>query len=609
MKRLLTLFLTLLILFAVVITPMQTFATITTYSGTIAILPGNPRSSAPVYNYAWLDNLVVRDDAMAVTGNEIVPRPEDYKSSHTYDEFVKEVEQYSVLFDVNEHTVAYAYEEAITVMYYLCASMGMTDSMEPMRAYLVQNGISLEANEDLLEKAKIGVVYAALKYDAVYTLYGKEVDIPLGSTVDQAAIAVIAALTGATVPSGTDTLTQYAVHVTKTYVQMFDQLPISEDPDASEVFYWLKVVTAALNDYEVPIEVYTETSTAQKEYVDFAYYASIINTIYDANINPVHLIIATQSKDELALQKLILSTMLNDRGIDYPDGLSCQELFDLACENDCLQLENELYCDILKYDITVSQDCSKIWFTPFPLAGQIENSDEKYVTMKLQGIDVAPSSTTAVTLDPTKKTETVILEVFYNSPSRSESAIYEFNIIKDSNLNGLDATAQNNMVAQIQDYVNSVVPSDNEKVDQIVDGVFSAVDNAVTPSKNEGADQSSFLTTFSLNEVTQPYSEADKNAETTDRFDFGYLDDLINGVYHTDVDGNIITTSSVNYNVTTTEKQENVIAVAVEVVKENPEIVVAPTGLAAIGVFAGYLMTKKHRDSEAFAKDEEQDEE
>lgn len=609
MKRLLTLFMTLLVLFAAVITPMQAFATITTYSGTVAILPGNPRSSAPVYNYAWLDNLIVRDDAMAVTGNAIVPRPDDYKSSHTYDEFVKEVEQYSVLFDVNEHTVAYAYEEAITVMYYLCASMGMTDSMEPMRAYLIQNGISLEANEDVLEKAKIGVVYAALKYDAVYTLYGKQVDIPVGSTVDQAAIAIIAALTGATVPSGTDTLTQYAVHVTKTYVQMFEQLPISEDPDAAEVFHWVKIITAAANDYEVPVEVYSETSAAQKEYVDFAYYASILTTLYDVNINPVYLVIATQSDDELALQKLILRSMLEAKKIDYPDGMTCEELFDLACENDCLPLENELYCDILKYDITVAQECGKIWFTPFPLAGQIENSDEKYVTMKLQGQDIAPSSTTAVVLDTSKKTETITLEVFYNSPSRSESAVYEFNIIKDPSLNGVNSGAENDMVAQIQDYVNSVVPTENEKVNQIVENVFSSVDGAVSSIGTETTAQNSLLTTFPLDDGTlQTTSEVQQSTQSESRFDFNYLDDLVNGLYQTDANGNIVTTSSFSYNVTTEEK-DSVIEKTVEAVKENPEFVLAPTSLAALGVLAGYLLTKKHRDSDVFVSEDEQSEE
>lgn len=599
MKRLLTLFLTLLIMLAVVIAPMQAFATVTTYSGTIAILPGNPRSSAPVYNYAWLDNLVVRDDAMAVTGNEIVPRPEDYQSSHTYDEFIKEVEQYSVLFDINEHTVAYAYEEVITAMYYLCASMGMTDSMEPMRAYLVQNGISLEANEDLIEKAKIGVVYAALKYDAVYTLYGKDVEIPIGSTVDQAAIAIVAALTGATVPSGTDTLTQYAVHAMTTYVKQFEQLPISEDPDAAEVFHWVKIITAAANDYQVPVEVYSETSAAQKEYVDFAYYASILTTLYDVNINPVYLVIATQSSDELALQKLILRSMLEEKGVDYPDDISCEELFDLACSNGCLPLENELYCDILKYDITVAQECGKIWFTPFPLAGQIENSDEKYVTMKLQGEDIAPSSTTAVYLDTAKKTEKVILEVFYNSPSRSEHATYEFNIIKDASLNGVNSSAENNMVAQVQDYVNTIVPTENEKVNQIMDNVFSAVDGAVTPD-GQNTTQNSLLTTFGFDEGTATTQKVQGSTEATSRFDFNYLDDLIGGAYQTDENGNIITTTSFSYDITSEKADENIIEKTVETVKDNPEIVVAPTGLVALGALAGYLMTKKHRDSEAY---------
>ena len=35
----------------------------------------------------------------------------------------------------------------------------------------------------------------------------------------------------------------------------------------------------------------------------------------------------------------------------------------------------------------------------------------------------------------------------------------------------------------------------------------------------------------------------------------------------------------------------------------------APTGLIAVGAFAGYLMTKKHRDSEAYLEMAEEDDE
>ena len=95
---------------------------------------------------------------------------------------------------------------------------------------------------------------------------------------------------------------------------------------------------------------------------------------------------------------------------------------------------------------------------------------------------------------------------------------------------------------------------------------------------------------------------------TTSGFDFNYLDDLLNGVYETDENGNIITTTAFDAQQHTTQK-DSLVEKTVQTVKENPEIVAAPTGLIAVGAFAGYLLTKKHRDSEAYLNSEEETEE
>ncbi len=604
MKRLLTLLVAVMLVFGVTLCPIMALATVTTYSGTVEILPGNPRSSSPVYNYAWLDNLIVRDDAMSVTGKEIVPTPSDYKSSHTYDEFIKEAEQYSELFELNEHTVASAYEQVINAMYYVTTAMGMTDEMEPMRQYLIDYGIDLDPNEGFEDKAKTAVVYAAIKYDAVYTLYEKHITIPRGTTVDGATVIILSALIGAQTPGEVNTLTSFATYAMKTYVTMFEDLPISDDPDASEIFYWAKIITAAGNDHQVPVEVYSETTQAQKDYVDYAYYASILETIYDVHINPIKLIIATQSTEPLALQKLILQSMLDTQCVYYEADTSCEELFDLACENGYFVLENELYCDILTYDITVATTCEKIWFTPFALAGQVEDSKEEYVTMKLQGQDIVPGSTVAVVLDNTKSVETITLEVLYNSPTRTESATYQFTVYKTAEDTVSDTVSENNLLAEVEQYVNGLVPS-NETADKIVDSIFSNVDEAIsTTAKQEERD---ILTTYALNDTT--YALTTESSTTTERFDFDYLEELIEGVYVTDENGNIVTTTAFSYDSITAyednENESNIVQKTIEAVQENPEIVAAPTGLVAVGALAGYFINKKHRDSDEFLDEED----
>ncbi len=603
MKRLLALFVTVMLLCACLCCPIVAKATVTTYSGTVAILPGNPRSSAPVYSGAWLDNIIIRDDAMAVTEKEIIPRPTDYQSSHTYDEFIKEAAQYSTLFQLNEYTVASAYEELITNLYHVCAVMGMTDEMEPMRQYLIEYGISLDPNEDVADKAQIAVVYAALKYDAVYALYEKHVTIPKGSSVEGALVIILSALIGTETPGDVTTLPGYATFVITTYVKQFEDLPISEDPDASEVFHWAKVIMAAGNDHQVPIEVYTETSTAQKEYVDYAYYASIIETIYDVHVNPINLILATQSDDELALQKVILQSMLQQAEVDFSKDATCEELFKEACANGFFALENEFYCDIPCYDIIVAPSCEKIWFSPFSLAGQIEGTFEEYVTMSLQGQNILPGSTTAVALDPEKVVETITLDVYYNSPSVNEKTSYIFTVYKTGEDVKENVQSENNLLGEVEGFVNGIVPSGNETVDTIMDNVFSAVDNKLTTTTAPSTE--GFLTTYAVEEKTT-YALTTE-ATTTERFDFKYLQELIEGVYVTNENGEIVTTTAFTYeNVTEEEEDSNIVQKAIEVVEENPEVVVAPTGLVTVGALVGYFMNKKHRDTDIPEEDTEE---
>ncbi len=603
MKKLLVFLLTLTMILAVSVCPAFASEGQISYFGTVTVNPGNVRAENPVYNYAWLDNMIIRDDPMAATQANITPKPKDYPYARTYEEFLEESKNYSTLLTIDENTVAAGYEEVINAMYYVVVAMGMTDDLDIMQEYLTAQGIRLPANS-VASKAEVAVVYAAIKYDAVYTLYGKHVSFPAGTTLDDAVITIVSALTGTVVPSGVNSLTGYAVHCTKTYVTAFSELPISSDPSTEEIFYWAKVISAASNDYQVPVEVYSETTPAQKQYVDYAYYASILTTIYDVQVNPIKLVVAMQSGDSLAVQKLILYSMLDESGVDYATDMTCEELFDMACANGWFALEKEFYTDIMSYEIEVAQECTKVWFTPFALAGVLENSDEKYLTMSLSGTAVAPSSTTGVALDPSKATETVYLECKYDSPDRQDTAVYEFVIKKNAALNGgNNSSSQNNMVASVEQYVNSIVPSGNETASQVIDGVFQNVDSAV---QNGGSQVGEGILTTYAGTSSSDYV-AGSNAGTGDRFDFNYLEELIEGVYETDVNGNIVTSAEFNYGTQTTEKQ-SVIEKTVETVKENPEIVAAPTGVIAVGAFMGYLMSKKHRDSEAYLENKEETE-
>ena len=604
MKKLLILTLTMLMLGSALFFPVSALEQNSLITSALTVSPGNVRWDGVEYNYAWLDNMMIRDDAMAATQAHIIPKPTDYPYRITYEGFLEESGNYSELMTYDKESVTAAYDEIINVMYYVVVAMGMTDDIDEMKSYLTEQGIRLPANTTPDENAEIAVVYAAIKYDAVYTLYNKHVEFPVGTTLDGAVVTIVSALTGTVVPSGVDNLAGYAVFCTKSYVTSFEGLPVSTNPSEAEIFHWAKVIMAASSgDYKVPVEVYSETTPAQKEYVDYAYYASILSDIYEVKIDPIKLVMAIQNGDPHSVQKLILKTMLDEKNVKYDSNESTRKLFDKACEKGCFNLEEEFYTDVLRYDIEVAQNCEKIWFTPFPLSGLLENGSDEYLTIKLSGTPVAPSSTTGIVLDTTKAKETVCMEVVYSAPDRNNTAVYEFNIIKNAALNTeRNPETQNDMVAEVEKYVNSIIPVENDKAQAIIDGIFQNVDGEM---QNSGSNGEGILTTYG--DIENVSGTNGGSSSSNEGFNFEYLDELLAGAYETDEFGNIITTTAFNYE-ETTEKEESFITKTVETVKEKPEIIAAPTGLIAVGAFAGYLMNKKHRDSESYSEDEEDSE-
>ena len=611
MKKALTLVLALTMILALAVCPVS--AAYSSVSSLIPQLdPGETRRETE-YSYAWLDQLIIRDDATAAVATTVVPKPTDYPYSHTYEEYIEEVNQYAALKSLDENTVASSYEEIMSLVYYSVVALGMTDEYDVMEEYLRDYGITIPDEPAGQDKINVAVVYAALKYDAVYALYGKKVSIPVGVSLDSASVIIFSSLAGIMLPSGVDSFPGLAVHTVKNYVSEFDDLPVSKNPSAAEVFHWAKVIVASsadsneddIGDYEVSKMAYDMVHPDDKLYVDNAYFATILNTAYDVTLDADALGAAVESGNETAVQKLILETMLSEKNVRTSSSMNTKELFELACENGCFNLEDEFYSDVFNYDITIAQDREKIWFTPFSVADQLENGNVKATTMTLNGVAAGHNKTTGLDLDPAKENETIVLTVDYNDGIRAQSATYTFNIIKDKALNGVKVQSGKDLVAQVESVAGAVNPSGNDKVNEIIDGVVDYANNEL-PEFSTTPD-GDVLTTFGYGEGQNVPGDGTSN---TDGYEFGYLQDLLNGKYATDADGNILTTKGASFvGVEDENEGDSFVQKATTVVKENPEIVAAPTSIIALGALAGYLMTRKHRDSEMYSfKDDEGEE-
>ena len=608
MKKVLTLILALIMIMALAVCPVSA-ANSYVSSFIPQIDPGETRRNTE-YSYAWLDQLIIRDDATSVVATTVVPKPTDYPYSHTYDEFIEEVRKYAALNTLDENTVAGSYEEIMNLVYYTVVALGMTDEYEVMEEYLRSYGIRLPDEPDGQDKINIAVVYAALKYNAVYTLYGKDVSIPTGVDLDGASVIIFAAISGIMLPSGVTSFPGLAVYSVKNYVKEFEDLPVSKNPDAAEVFYWAKIITASsvdgndddVGDYEMPNMAYDKVDPEDKAYVDYAYYATILNTAYDVTLDVEALRAAVENGNDTAVQKLILETMLSEKSVRMSSTMNTKELFDLACESGCFNLDNEFYSDVFNYDITIAQDRTKMWFTPFSVADQLEGGNAEATTMTLNGVAAGHNKTTGIALDPSKSAETVVLSIDYNDGVRSQQATYTFNIIKDKSLNGTTVSSGNNLAEAAQNIAGAVNPSGNDKVNEIVDGVVDYAQNQLPEFST--TPQGDILTTFGYGDSSYT---PNNSTSTTDGYEFGYLQELLDGKYATDADGNILTTKGASFVGVEDEKEDSIIEKATTVVKENPEIVAAPTSVIALGALAGYLMLKKHRDSEMLTVQDEEE--
>ncbi|MBQ8028486.1 MAG: hypothetical protein IJ262_03655 [Clostridia bacterium] len=588
-KRLFALAVAVIIASVLMLNPLCALAAVEVNENGIDVLPGNTQSSNPVYSMAWLDNIVIRDGSTAVQTVRTVPLG-DYPYSKTYDEFISEVEDYKKLNALNEETVTSGYMETVEMLFYLVTALDMTDDLDTMALYLSNNGINMPLNMTGDDKIKTAVVYAAMKYNAIYVLYGKNVEIVKGTTLDGAVVIILAELSATKLPSGIDTVTGFAVQVMKTYVEQFEEIPMSENPESDEVFYWIKVITAASNDYKVPLLDYGVTEEVYKVYVDYAYYASLFNTLYDIKLDPIKLAEADMSKDHTAVASLILKTMLDEKEVSYKDDSSCENLFALACISGCFNLEEEFYSDIFNYDLYVSTDCQKVWFTPFGLADELDGSNE-YITVQIQERKISTSETTYAVLDPTKTNEQVVMVVTYDDGIMPPEKIsYTFNVYKSNVSNKVDPNSS--LVDQIQSTIDSAIPDGaNEKVDAIGGYVISTIDEIGVPDFSSVNNENILSTYPDETTVENGYTGQAEKAE--DGIDFNYLNSLIGNTYASEEN------TTYNINDYITEKEEkSALKNAAEKIKENPEIIAAPTSVVALGGVAGLMLGKRKKPSD-----------
>ncbi len=590
MKKPILAFVLIVLIGCFAVMPLSSFAiNVNVNDGSYEVLPGHTQFATTNYSKAWLDNLIIRDGSTALTAVKPTPKP-DYPYSETYESFCGEVDRYKTLHDLNEETVGSAYDELINAFYYMVTVMGMTDKTPEMKSYLSDYGIAVPTNPTATENAEIAGVYAALKYNAPYVLYEKNVTLPKGTTLEGAEVALVSELMDVFLPSGVNTVNGLAVQAAKTHVEEFPEIPISENPSNSEVFHWSKVLTAASNNYEVPMTPYEKTSAAQRDYVDYAYYASIFDKIYDdIHVSPAKLAAADASGDPLAVQKVVLTAMLDSKEAAYAPEATCQQLFETACAAGCFELDQEFYSDVFSYDLLIPADCTQLWFTPFALAAQLGGKNED-VTLFLNGKELKPAGTTYAAIDPERISQEVQLVSRYDDGIHpAEEATYFFHVVRtEGNVNSSD------ILNDFQSLVDHVSATEGENTENLTAQVAAYA--AQQP-------QGSIFHTMPVQtpalgaDVLTTYGDvpgADQASSDGNNADYNYLGQLIDETYPEDETA--VSKSLLDDLSSTDENHASSLVVRTgQAIMEHPQIVAAPTGIVALGGLLGYFFSRRKK--------------
>ena len=567
-KRILSFILLSMLIVSLCCSSFVSSASVYYVDGQAKTTPGQTKTYIPIekFNYAWIDDVVVRDNSSSVIPLTLVPVT-DSPYSHTLPEFIEECNNYTSLFNVSDQVLENTFVTSLKATYYsLIAGGVIKENNSVMRQYNEEHGIVYPFVESDLTQMYTAIVYVSLKTDLYGAILDKQINIPRGTTIEGAIVTILSEMCDMNVPANVNSLSAFTYLFAEDYVIDDKKYPVSDEPTEAEVYYWVRLSAAEKAGYSVPSDVpYEAVSSEQEEYVLYAYYASILTQRYEVMIDPLLLRAALLGGEkEKKIPELVLKAMLDHVSISYEKNESMDSLFEKAKAEGFFDLEAEFYTDIYDYLVYVTPESEQVWFASYLIADQLPDGDEDYAEMFVNGKSVGNKITTDVKLSDETKT-TVVIDVKYDDGVRNHKATYNFVIVKDINSSDING----NLAIDIADPIDSVLDSLSGAADDYMSGVEIPTAPTTRPSSGN------VITTYPVNPTTPG-----------NRFE----------TYPTDANGNVVGNSDA---LTTTQEQTTVQVLDktfTDTVKENPEYVATPIGLLAVGASAGYIFFRRRKN-------------
>ncbi len=399
---------------------------------------------------SWLRKLVIKEDMLSTSGlvNEEILHPVcDYPYTMDAPHFKAQVEEYIELYTLDDNSQRAAYLYLLEQIGALSIIANPETSDKSKADWLREQGIVIteEDEKDPDKKLMISALYALMKNDFYYVIKGERLEIPKGTTLEEAVVMYLMALSGdgsqladfvlkyfgsASIGNLEDYIyyTSLMTLYTQGYVSPFEIPTISRN----EVYRRVAIMTIR----NAGIAIDAETATTEE--IRHKYLAAMMGSQYSVTVDPSAL---KKALDKKTVPYYILQRMAyEDSKVTISQTkYSYEECFKLVLQKTKrFNLKNEFYSDIFEYDIHLDNIRSNISVNPTPIS-------KTGVSISINGVDVTGGSYAVVELAGKAK-ETITIVSRQTTDKDVETSIYKINVHQgvtappDSDLTGIVPT-------------------------------------------------------------------------------------------------------------------------------------------------------------------------
>lgn len=437
---------------------------------------------------SWLRKLKIKEDMLSVEGiaTELTLYPvTDYPYTTDAQNFEAQVEEYVELYTIDKDSQRAAYLYVLQQIGALSIISDPTATDKSKADWLRKQGIVI-TDEEELDPDKIlmiSALYALMKNDFYYVYTGKHLTIPEGTTLEEAVVMYLIAISGQE-----SSLTEFIL-------KFFDKVSVGSLED---YIYYTSLMALYTGGYVTPVEVVTisreevyrrvaimtirkagfaiDSNTATTDEITQKYLTAMLGVQYSVTLDPTALAKA-KSKDLIPYYILQRMAYEDIKLTISQTKYSFEECFNIVLEKtNRFDLENEFYSDIQEYNVYLKTNRSNISINPIP----ISNSG---TSIFINSKEVAGNEYAVVELTDEQK-QTISIVSRQKTGSKITSTAYKINVYQgtakptDSNITGIINTIANGSNFTKQDNTDSGI-AQYPSLSPVLDNVNAAVSNVL----------------------------------------------------------------------------------------------------------------------------------